>query len=153
MSSCRLLAQFSGEVVADVDKAPGCAWVVTAPADLSTFPAELFWAFISAAWVADVQLGGEVLGLAPGFGFFSCSLGPWEPLGPFALAASRFAPAAAVPLTTGAPADAAFAFVATLLSPGFFFAFVFWLSPGLFVALRPSDFMADAALRGSGVLF
>lgn len=63
---------------------------------------------------------GEVLGLAPGFGFFSCSLAPGELLGPLALAISRLAPAAPVPLTTGTPADAVFAFAATPLSAGFF---------------------------------
>lgn len=137
-----------------MDEAPGCAWVVTATADLSAFPAEPFWAFATVAWVVVVQLGGEVLGLAPGFGFFSCSFGPWELLEPFAPATSRFAPPAAAPLTTAAPADAVFAFVATLLSCFFaFFALEFWLSPGLLAVLRPSDFMADAALRRSGFLF
>lgn len=60
---------------------------------------------------------GEVLGLAPGFGFFSCSLAPGELLGPLALAISRLAP---VPLTTGTPADAVFALAATPLSAAFF---------------------------------
>lgn len=139
-----LLAPFSGEALPDVDEGLGWAWAV--PAVLSAFATELFRALVT---VVDVQLGGDVLGRAPGFGFFSCSLAPWELLGPLALATSRLAPAAPVPLTTGALADAAFAFGATLRSPGFFtfFALDAWPSPGLLAVPSPSDFMADAALR------
>lgn len=139
-----LLAPFSGEALPDVDEALRWAWV--APALLSVFTTEHFGALETAA---DVQLGGDVLGRAPGFGFFSWSLDPWELLGPLALATSRLAPVAPVPLTTGAAADAAFAFGATLRSPGFFTAFALdvWPSPGLFADPSPSDFMADAALR------
>lgn len=138
------LAPFSGEALPDVDEALGWAWGV--PALLSVFTAELFGALEPAV---DVQLGGDVLGRAPGFGFFSWSLDPWELLGPAALATSRLAPVAPVPLTTGAAADAAFAFDATLRSPGFFTAFALdvWPSPALFADPSPSDFMADAALR------
>ena len=148
-----LLALFSGEALPDVGEALGWAWVV--PAVLSALPAELFWAFITVVWLVDVQLGGDVLGRAPGFGFFSCSLAPWELLGPLALATSRLAPAAPVPLTTGVPADAVFAFVATLRSPGFFtlFALDVWPSPCLLAVPSPSDFMADAALREEDVVF
>lgn len=66
-----------------------------------------------------------------------------------ALATSRLAPAAPVPLTTGVPDDAVFAFGATLLSPGFFMFFVLDVgpSPDLLAVPSPSDFMADAALR------
>lgn len=135
-----LLAPFSGEALSDVDEAQG--WAV-----LSDFPTELFWALITAAWLVDVQLGGELLGLAPGFGFFSVSLAPC--LEPLALETSRLAPAAPVPLTTGVAVDAAFAFAATLRSPGFFtfFPLDVWPSPGLLAVPSPSDFMADAVLR------
>lgn len=141
-----LLAVFSGEALPDVD---ALGWACGVPAVLSVFPDELLWAFITPVWLVDVQLGGEVLGLAPGFGFFSCSLAPWELLGTLTLAASRLAPAAPVPLTTGVAADAAFSFAATLRSPGFFtfFALDVWPSPGLLAVPRPSDFMADATLR------
>lgn len=138
-----LLAPFSGEVLPDVDEAKGWAWA--APAALSAF----FWAFVVTVCLAEVQLGGEVLGLAPGFGFFSWSLAPWELLGPLALATSRLAPAVPVPLTTGVAAEAVFPFAATLRSPGFFtvFALEVWPSPGLLAVPSPSDFMADVALR------
>lgn len=78
---------------------------------LSAFPAERFGALVT---VADVQFRGDVLGLAPGFDFFSWSLAPLELLGPLALAMSRLAPEDAVPLTTGVPAEADFAFGAML---------------------------------------
>lgn len=60
-----------------------------------------------------------------------------------------------MPFTTGVPADAVFAFAATLRSPGFltFFALVVLPSPGLLAVPSPSDFMADAALREDEVVF
>lgn len=68
---------------------------------------------------------------------------------------SRLAPTAPVPLTTGVPAEAVFAFAATLRSPGFltFFAFAVLVSPGLLVVPSPSDFMVDAALQEEEVGF
>lgn len=95
----------------------------------------------------DVQLGGDVFGRAPGFGFFSWSLAPKELLGPLALVTPRLAPAVPVPLITGVAAVvAAFTFGAALRSPAFFtfFALDEGLSPGLLAAPIPSDFMADA---------
>lgn len=94
----------------------------------------------------DVQLGGEVLGRAPGFGLFSWSLPPEELRGPFALTTSRLAPTAPVPLTTDVALVAVFAFDATLRSPGFFTLFVLGPSPGLLAVPSPSDFMAEAGL-------
>lgn len=71
----------------------------------------------------DVELGGEVLGLAPGLGLLSCSFTPGELLGPLAVAASRLDPGPPVPLTTGAGVDVIFALAAVLRSPGLVFPF------------------------------
>lgn len=110
---------------------------------LSPFVSAPLCALVAAA---GVQLGGDVLGRAPGFpGFLSGSF-----LGPLALATSRRAPptaaTAAVPLTTGA---AALALGAELRSPGFFTFFGLDASPGLLAVPGPSDFMAAAAFSES----
>lgn len=135
------MAPLSGEELPDADVAPGWAWMF--PEVQPFFSAELFGALVTAE---DVQLGGDVFGRAPRFGFFSWSLAPWELLGPLALVPPRLAPAVPVPLTTGVAADAAFTLGAALRSPAFFtfFAFDEGLSPGLLAAPIPSDFMADA---------
>lgn len=86
-----------------------------------------------------MRLGGEVFGLAPGFGFFSWSLVPAALLGPFALTMSRLA---LVPLTTGVAPG--FVLVATARSPGFFTPLVLGPSPGLGPVPSASDFMAEA---------
>lgn len=74
-------------------------------------------------WLVDVEPGGEVLGLAPGLGLFSCSFTPGEPLGPLAVATSRLDPGPPVPLTTGVAAEAIFALAAEVLSTGLVFPF------------------------------
>lgn len=94
-----------------------------------------------------VTFGGDVLGRAPGFGFFSGSLAAVALLGPFALTTSRLV---LVPLTTGALP--VFVLVATGRSPGFFALFVLGPSPGLGPVPSASDFMAEAEFWKEEVL-
>lgn len=144
----KLLVLFSGDTLPDVDEVLSWGWVV--PAALSAFTAELFWAFTGNVWLEVVQLGGDVLGLAPGLGLLSCSLCPGELLGPLAVDMSRLTAGTPVPLTTGVPVAAVFDFVGVLRSPDLvftFFALDAWLSPGLLAVPTPSDFMAEAALQ------